>query len=296
MKRYVRFPLVLGVVALVSGALLSGTYHLTKEKIEQGKLDRQTGAIGDLFSSIDSQEIVEVKEDFKSKGVESIVKVVSDGKEYNCYTISFNDGKGGDKSTVIIALDSENKIHGLKFITIGDQWTAPYADKDYIAKVVKENKIDTIVEATITGKDLQKVLQIAIDCSQGKVRDPLSELFNDKLDTKEEITKPDTSATQIKKIYKVSSEQKSYYVFDVTFVDKMEYERNSINLLFALNEDGTFYRMKIVDGDSYANSYDMADDFDAINDATITANNLETVFTDIIQPVYAELASLQGGN
>ena len=118
MKRYVRFPLVLGVVALVSGALLSGTYHLTKEKIEQGKLARQTGAIGDLFSVIDSQEIVEVKDDFKSQGVESIVKVVSNGKEYNCYTISFNDGKGAYLLAVMAQCAGKDYDEQVKYYNI----------------------------------------------------------------------------------------------------------------------------------------------------------------------------------
>ena len=55
MNKYVKFPLVLGLVALVSGALLSGTYALTKDRIEQGRAERQTGALSDLFDKIDKK-------------------------------------------------------------------------------------------------------------------------------------------------------------------------------------------------------------------------------------------------
>ena len=180
MKRYIRFPLVLGVVALVSGALLSGTYNLTKDKIEQGKIDRQTGAIGDLFPTIDSKEIIEVASEFKEQGVESIVKVVSKGKEYRCYTISFKDSVGGDQSTVIIALDSRAKVYGVKFVTIGDKYLAQYNNEQYIAKVVENNKFDAISEATMTGNDLSDVLKLAVSCFQGKVIFALKEKANAK--------------------------------------------------------------------------------------------------------------------
>ena len=59
MNKYVKYPLVLGLVALISGALLSGTYHLTKEKIEQGRIDRQTSAINDMFATITRKELIE---------------------------------------------------------------------------------------------------------------------------------------------------------------------------------------------------------------------------------------------
>ena len=68
MKKYIKLPLVLGSVALVSGALLAGTYNLTKERIEQGAIDRQTSAINDLFDKIDNKELIEVPEAFVSKG------------------------------------------------------------------------------------------------------------------------------------------------------------------------------------------------------------------------------------
>lgn len=295
MKKYVKFPLVLGIVALVSGALLAGTYNLTKDKIEQGKIDRQTSAINDLFTSIDSKEVVEVPSEFKSQGVDSIVKVKSKGKEYNCYTITFKDSVGGDQSTVIIALDSKAKVYGVKFLTIGDSYLSKYNNKEYFAKVVKNNKFDAISDATMTGNDLNKVLKIAVNCFKGKVVDPMDELFNNSISNKEEIVKPSSSGTEINKIYKVNTGETSYYVFDISYNDEIAYETNMLNLLYALNEDGSFYKLKVVDGDGYADKYDMATSFDAISHATVTANNLEQVYTNIVTPAYLSLTQTQGG-
>ena len=66
-------------------------------------------------------------------------------------------------------------------------------------------------------------------------------------------------------------------------------------ILYALNEDGTFYRLKVVDGDGYANKYDLVTDFTIQSGSTITGNNLEDVYTDTIVHVYAELTTSQGG-
>jgi hypothetical protein len=43
MRQIIKFPLVLGAVALCSGLLLAGTYNLTEQTIRENKIERQTG-------------------------------------------------------------------------------------------------------------------------------------------------------------------------------------------------------------------------------------------------------------
>lgn len=287
MNKYVKFPLVLGLVALVSGALLSGTYQLTKDKIEAGKAERQTGALNDLFSKIDSNEVLEVPADFVSKGVKSIVKVISNGQEYKCFTITFKDSVGGDEGTIIIALDKNAKVYGVKFVSAGDSYMSKYNNDEYLAKVVDNNKFDAISGATFTSNDLNAVLKIAVDCFKGESLEPIDELFDGKISSKEEVTLPTGTISQIKKIYKVTSENKNYYAFEVSFKDSFDMTR--INAIYSLNEDGTFYKLKIVDGDGYSKNYDLSTDLSLVIGATYSGEDLSSMLTKV-QTCYNSLA------
>ena len=212
MNKYVKFPLVLGTAALLSGALLATTYQLTKEKIEQGAIDRQGGAINDLFETIDKKEVLEVPSDYASRGVTSIVKVTSDGKDYNCYTINFKDSVGGDEGSVIIVLDSSAKVYGVKFVTTGDSYMAKYNDETYLASVVNNDKFDAIGGATLTGNDLNNVIKIAKDCMSGKQMEPIDELFDGNITTKTTVNKPTNADSKINSIQKVNSLNIIYFV------------------------------------------------------------------------------------
>ena len=82
MNKFVKYPLVLGVIALISAGLLSGTYHLTKDRIELSRIERQTSAINDMFKTIDSRTLLDVPAEFAAEGIESIIEVESKGKKY----------------------------------------------------------------------------------------------------------------------------------------------------------------------------------------------------------------------
>lgn len=292
MKKYFKFPLVLGTVALVSGALLATTYNLTKDKIEQGKIDRQTSAVNDLFETIDSKELVEVPQEFASKGVKTIVKVKSNNKEYNCYTIDFKDGLGGESGTIIISLDSEAKVHGVKFISTGDSYMAKYNDETYLATVAKNNKFDIISGASVTGGDLNDILKIAVDCFKGNTAepDPIQELFTNGITSKEELSKSQNIDSKINKIYKVVSGGSNYYVFDTIFEDAFyDIELDELNVLIVLDETGGLVNTKIVAGDSYSKKYNGKNDYDSVSGASYTKESMK----DILNIVKASLEEVK---
>lgn len=276
MKKYIKLPLVLGIVALVSGTLLATTYNLTKDTIEAGKIDRQTSAINDLFTNIESKELVEVPEAFKQKGIETIVKVKSNKKEYHCYTINFKDSLGGDASSIIIALDSDAKIYGVKFVSTGDSYMSKYNNDTYLANVVKNNQFDLISGASVSGNDLKDVLKLAIDCFKGNTTtsDPIQEMFTTEITSKEELSLPTTSDSKINKIYKVVSGS-NYYVFDMTFDDN--FDRTTINVLLALDEDENLINTKIVEGDTWSKYYNEVTDYDSVSGASFTKENMKEI-------------------
>ena len=212
MNKYIKFPLVLGTVALISGALLATTYQLTKEKIEQGVIDRQTNVITDLFEKIDSKTLLDVDENFSQKGVSSIIEVVSDGNVYKCYTINYKDGADGENISVIIALDSDAKVYGVKFINVDSYVSDYYNNEEYLASVVENDNFDVITDATKTANDLNKALKIAKECFAGKIVEPIDELFGGTISSKEDIALPVGVHESINSIRKSSEIKPSGFI------------------------------------------------------------------------------------
>ena len=272
MNKYVKYPLVLGLVALISGALLSGTYHLTKDKIEQGRIDRQTSAINDLFTNITRKELLEVPEEFKAKGIETIVEVESDSKVYKCYTVSYKDAADGDPITVIIALNDAGKVHGVKFVTVDSYIKTNYNNEEYLATVVAKDKFDAVSNATASATDLNDALKLVKNCFAGVLKEPIDEMFTS-ISSKQELTKPSNADATINKVYRVSSSGSIYYVFDTTFKDRVG--KDTLNVLYALNNDGSLFKVKVVEGDSYAKSYDGSTNLDLVSHATKTGEDLQ---------------------
>lgn len=273
MNKYIKYPLVLGTVALVSGSLLAGTHALTKDRIEKARADRQTGALGDLFEKIDSKEILEVPQDFATQGITSIVKVTSDGEIYNCYTIEMKDSVGGDAISLIIALDKNAKVYGVKILS-GDTYLSKYNNSEYIATVVKNNSFDIVSGATFTGNDLNSALKLAIDCFKGKSTDPYEQIF-ESMTNKTEITLPQGTHSRIKKAYLITNNNVNYYAFEVKYKDS--FDMGNISAIYAMNEDGTLYQLKILDGDGYSKNYDGTSDLSLVTGSTFTYNDLTSV-------------------
>lgn len=164
MNKYIKFPLVLGIVALLSGALLAFTYQLTKERIQQGVIERQANAINDMFEEIDTKVVKDIPSEFESKGITSIVEVTSNSNVYNCYTINYKDSADGDNITIIIALDKECKVYGVKFVSIDNYISSNYNNQEYLDSVVEKDSFDVISNATLSANDLNEVLNIAKEC------------------------------------------------------------------------------------------------------------------------------------
>ena len=172
MKKIVRFPLVLGIVALCSGLLLAGTYNLTEKTIRENKVERQTAALKGLFEKIDDSDELELNDKDLEKGITSGVKVISDNKTYYTYQITINDLQGAEETSFILVLNDGGAIDQIEFISLGDTYAEKYKS-DQFEKDIKGITLigqDMILTgATNTGIPLFEAINQAID-NYGRVK------------------------------------------------------------------------------------------------------------------------------
>ena len=162
---------------------------------------------------------------------------------------------------------------------------AKYNDDTYIATVVEKNKFDSISGATLSDNDLNEALKIARDCFSGNTVEltPMEELFPN-MTSNEVLEKPSGTHARILNINKVVSDSNNYYVFEISFKDSFDMTR--VTLLYALNEDGSFYKLKVIDGDAYVKKYDFATDLDTLTGATYTGEDLVAKFEGEVSDAY----------
>lgn len=172
-NKMIKYPLILGLIALVSGLLLALVYNITAPIIEDNTNKRENAAILEIFGEDAEIENISNKlnsEDNK-KGLNNAYIVKSNNKSYYVYKITVKDGVGNDDSSAVVALDS-GKIHTLKFITIGDDYAKTYDSKSYIDRIAGKDSLtdnDVVGDATYTGEYLIEAITAAID-HQGRVK------------------------------------------------------------------------------------------------------------------------------
>lgn len=172
-NKMVKYPLILGLVALVSGLLLALVYNITAPIIEDNTNKRENAAILEIFG--EDAKIENISEslntDDNDKGVNNAYIVKSNAKSYYVYKISVKDGVGSDDSSAVVALE-DGKIYTLKFITVGDDYAKTYDSKKYIDGIVSKDSLtnsDVVADATYTGEYLIEAINAAI-AHQGRVK------------------------------------------------------------------------------------------------------------------------------
>ena len=172
-NKMIKYPLILGVIALISGLLLSLVYNVTAPIIEKNAYNRETAAIIEIFG--EDAEIKNVSDtltqDDTDSGLNNVYTVNSNSKLYHVYKITVKDGVGSDDSSALVALIN-GEVHTLKFISVGDDYAKTYDSKSYIDSIVGKDSLDnsdTIGGATYTGEYLIIALNAAI-AHQGRVK------------------------------------------------------------------------------------------------------------------------------
>ena len=159
-NKMVKYPLILGVIALVAGLLLALVYNVTAPIIEENRVKRENAIVIEMFDeNINISDISDtLNDEEKSFGIYSALKVKSKGKDYYVYKVTFNDTFDGDESSFVVAIDSANKIYKLRFTKTSDTYGAKYATESYQNKVEGKGGLsinsDKVSGATATGKSV----------------------------------------------------------------------------------------------------------------------------------------------
>ncbi len=166
-NKMVKYPLILGLVALVAGLLLAVVYNVTKPVIDRNTMKRENAAIVEMLGSnitIDDKSSLISKEE-NNKGINNFYKVTSGSTTYYVYKLTVADGVGSDDSSCVLALDSSGKIYKIKFTVTGDAYAQKYVDSSYLDSKKDKSSLsseDIVSGATSTGNNFISVVNEAI--------------------------------------------------------------------------------------------------------------------------------------
>jgi Na+-translocating ferredoxin:NAD+ oxidoreductase RnfG subunit len=162
----VKYPLILGVIALVAGLLLALVYNITAPIIENNANKRENAVILEIFG--DDVEINNISDELnksdQNKGLKNAYTVKSAGKEYYVYKITIKDGVGSDDSSAIVALRN-GKIYTFKLTSIGDDYARKYDSDNYVNGIENKGSLtngDVVSGSTLTGVYVVDVINAAI--------------------------------------------------------------------------------------------------------------------------------------
>lgn len=165
-NKMLRYPLILGAVALIAGLLLALVYNITAPIIEKNTNKRENAAIIEIFGENAKIENISdtIEDKDSSKGVNNAYIVKSSGKTYYVYKVTIKDGVGSDNSAAILAL-SNGKIHTLKLTSVGDDYARKYNNDSYITGIKNKGSLsdsDVVSGATATGVYVVESINAAI--------------------------------------------------------------------------------------------------------------------------------------
>lgn len=166
-NKMIKYPFILGLVALVAGLLLAIVYNVTKPVIDKNTMKRENAAIvemlGDNISIEDKTSLVSKEEN--NKGINNYYKVTRETTIYYVYKLTVADGVGSDDSSCVVALDSNGKLYKIKFTVTGDAYAQKYADDSYLNGLNDKANLgsdDIVSGATSTGNNFISVINEAI--------------------------------------------------------------------------------------------------------------------------------------
>lgn len=161
-----RYPLILGIIAVVAGLLLAIVYNVTSPIIEKNANKRENAVILEVFG--EDAEIENISTSLNSEeldsGVNNVYEVVSEGKTYYVYKVTIKDGVGSDDSSAIVALQN-GKIYTLKFTSTGDSYANLYNSNNYINGIKGKSELtssDLVTGASATGEYVVEAINAAI--------------------------------------------------------------------------------------------------------------------------------------
>ena len=167
-NKMIKYPVILGTIALIAGLLLALVYNWTAPIIEKNKNKRENAVIVEMFG--DDIKINDISDTLnqseKQTGITAALKVESKGNSYYVYKITVADSFDGDESSFVVAISSDGKVSKLKFTLAGDSYASGYASDSYASSVVGKSELtdsDVVSGATKTGSSIIESINMALD-------------------------------------------------------------------------------------------------------------------------------------
>lgn len=114
-KRVITYPLILGIVVLLSTFLLAFVYNITKPIIEENAIIRENQVVLDLFPGAEIKVVEgELTKDEKDAGLTSVVKVDEN------YVYTFNTKGFKEGFVFLIAIDGEGNFNAFHIVSSMD--------------------------------------------------------------------------------------------------------------------------------------------------------------------------------
>lgn len=165
-NKLIRYPLILGIIAVIAGLLLAVVYNVTSPIIEKNANKRENAVILEVFGEDAKIENIStsLNADELDSGVNNAYEVKSEGKTYYVYKLTIKDGVGSDDSAAIVALQN-GKIYTLKITSAGDSYANLYASNSYLNKIKGKTSLadsDVVTGASDTGDNVVAAINAAI--------------------------------------------------------------------------------------------------------------------------------------
>lgn len=166
-NKMVKYPVILGIIALVAGLLLALVYNVTAPIIEENRIKRENAVVIEMFGdNVSISDISDtLNDEEKNIGIYSVLKVTSKSKNYYVYKVTIKDSFDGDESSYIVAIDNSSKVYKLKFSSVGDSYASKYSTDSYASKVEGKGSLtnsDTVSGATATGRSIVESINATI--------------------------------------------------------------------------------------------------------------------------------------
>lgn len=180
MKENLKLAIILAVIVGTCTALLAFTHAITKDPIENTRIENERNAMKEVMASATDFEKIDIVSPDSNSTILEINKAVN-GSETVGYTFSVNTKGYGGFVNFLVGIDESSNLTGMKVLTHGETpgLGANSATEDFQSQFVdkptengisyvkggepKENEISAITGATITTEAITTGINDAIN-------------------------------------------------------------------------------------------------------------------------------------
>ena len=174
MKEKLMPPLVLTIICVVVSGLLALAYNVTYVDLTGVMTDELKTGCKNIFGEAEYEMLTEEKDGKKAPvnfGNKNINSIIVDRNASNCIIEITEDGYSKGGLHLLVGLDSDGKVQGIEFVSIGETpgLGTKVQDKSFTKKFLKADAetdidgIDNVTAATFSSKGMKKAVRECLD-------------------------------------------------------------------------------------------------------------------------------------